>query len=66
MDVFYETASEEGVSPPSHFLDQSFITSLSDILSEGGVCAINTIIKNDAKKKLIFQNINKVKSSVKF
>lgn len=54
MDVFYETASEEGVSPPSHFLDQSFITSLTDILSEkGGVCAINTIIKNEAKKKQI-------------
>jgi hypothetical protein len=66
MDVFYETVSEEGVSPPSHFLDQSFITSLSDILSEGGVCAINTIIKKDAKKKLIFQNINKVKSTAKF
>jgi hypothetical protein len=66
MDVFYETASEEGVSPPLHFLDQSFITSLIDILSEGGVCAINTIIKKDAKKKLIFQNINKVKSTAKF
>lgn len=58
MDVF---ASDEGVSPPSHFLDQSFITSLSDVLSEGGVCAINTIIKSEAKRKLIFQTINKEK-----
>lgn len=66
MDVFYETASEEGVSPPAHFLDQSFITSLSDILSDGGVCAINTIIKSEAKKTLIFQTINKVKSTTKF
>jgi spermidine synthase len=47
MDVCYDTASDEGVSPPIHFLDQSFIASLTDILSEGGVCAINTIIKSE-------------------
>lgn len=54
MDVCYENANEEGVSPPTHFLNESFIASLTDILSEGGVCAINTIIKTEIKRKSIF------------
>ena len=39
---------------------------MTDILSEGGMCAINTIIKSEKKKKSIFQQIDKVKNTTKF
>ena len=66
MDICYETVSEQGLSPPAHFLDQTFIKSLTDILSEGGVCTINTIIKSEVKKAEIFKEIGLVQQTQKF
>jgi len=66
MDVCFESANEEGVSPPAQFLNESFIASLTEILSEGGVCAINTIIKSESKKNTIFSSISKAKHTTKF
>lgn len=55
MDVCYEVASEEGISPPRHFLSQEFITQLQNILTKDGVCAINSMIKNEEAKQVIFK-----------
>ncbi len=54
MDVCYSVASQEGVSPPIKFLDQNFINSLHNALSTDGVCAINTMIKNEDARQSIF------------
>lgn len=66
VDVCYETASAEGVSPPQQFLSPDFIESLQNILTANGVCAINTMIRNEETKKAIFSKISQVKDSVKF
>lgn len=66
MDVCFEEKSEEGVSPPRHFLNQEFIKDLQRMLVPTGVCAINTIIKKAEARKQIFDEINKVADSAKY
>lgn len=55
MDVCFEAVDQEGISPPKHFLAPEFIKSLLNALTKDGVCAINTLIKNDEAKKAIFK-----------
>jgi spermidine synthase len=55
MDVCYEVKSEEGISPPRHFLEPDFILNLTRIMKKESVCAINTMIKGEEKKKAIFK-----------
>lgn len=66
MDVCYEVASEEGISPPRHFLAPDFIESLQRILKKEGVCAINTMIKNEEAKHILFKQISEVKDTTKY
>lgn len=51
MDVCYEQKDEEGISPPRHFLAPDFIGQLHRIMKKESVCAINTMIKSEEKKK---------------
>lgn len=45
VDIF--TRQESKVQPPSQFLSDNFVKKLVSLLSDQGVCAINTLIRDD-------------------
>lgn len=66
MDVCFEQ-NESGISPPKHFLTTTFLTQLKSLVSkDGGVVAINTMVKGKKDQEDVLAQAKAVVNCLKF
>lgn len=66
MDINYEE-EDTGLNPPQKFLDPHFLHKvLAKAKPVDSIVAINTIIRDESKKKEVYQQFRNLKCELKF